>query len=200
MGLFDRQKEKRELNRQDRASRKEAGAAAREVRDTWLQKADELAQTHSAAIEAAASVDIEQVQRTAERMRRITAEGVQGRATVISARACGQGMGGVGTAIELDLDLTEGPGAPRVLRIRQDVLGGPETYPAGLEVPVKVDPGSPDDAMVWSDSGSSGEAGASALSPDDRTSRLEAIANLRDQGVITEQQFQQFKSQLLADG
>jgi hypothetical protein len=30
-------------------------------------------------------------------------------------------------------------------------MGGAATFPPGLEVPLKIDPEHPDDAMIWSD-------------------------------------------------
>ncbi len=200
MGLFDRHKEKRELNKQERVSRREMQAAGSELQQTWLEKADQLQAEYAGAIQAAASVDAGELQRTAERMRRITTDGVAGRATVISARACGAGMGGVGVAVELELNLTEGPGAPRALTVRQDVMGGPESYPAGLEVPVKIDPDSPDDALVWADAEVAADGGAQQLSAEDRTTRLEALAALREQGVLSDEQFKDLKSRLLGTG
>ena len=197
MGLFDRHKEKRELNKQERDSRREMQAAAGEMQRTWLEKADQIQAQYAGAIQAAASVDAGELQRTAERMRRITTDGVAGRATVISARSRGTGMGGVGMAVEFELNLIEGPGAPRALTIRQDVMGGAESYPAGLEVPVKIDPGSPDDALVWADSEVAAGAGGQQLSAEDRTARLEALAALREQGTLSDEQFQALKSRLL---
>lgn len=199
MGLFDKQKEKRELNKQDRLSRRESRAAAAEIKQTWLDKANELGAQHAGAVQAAASVDAVDLQRTAERLNRITSQGVDGRATVISARSLGEGMAGVGVSIELHLNLIDGPGAPRVLVIQQDVMGGPENYPAGLELPLKVDPGSPDDALVWTDAQPSAGQGPGQLAVDDRDARLAALASLRDQGALSDEQFRQLESRLRAD-
>jgi hypothetical protein len=137
---------------------------------------------------------------TAERVRRIAIEGVDGTATVISARECGEGMSGVGVTLELELNLVSGPGAPRALTVRQDVMGGVESYPPGLGLPIKVDPQNHDDAMIWADVQPAATDAAAQVPGTDRISRLESLAKLRDQGVLSEERFQELKSRLLADG
>lgn len=202
MGFFDRRKENRELGKQDRASQREAADAAFAARQTWLEKASELSAQYAGAIRAAGSVDLAEVQRTAQRAQRIAASDLSGKATVVSARERGQGMAGVGVVLELELDLTSGPGAPRRLTIRQDVMGGADSYPPGLEVPVKFDPQNTDDAMIWADPqdvDAQGGAAAAHLSGADRASHLDALDQLKQRGLLSEEQFQQAKSRLLAD-
>jgi hypothetical protein len=196
VGFFDRRKEKHELNEQDRVSRREAKAVGLELRQTWLAKADDLTTQYAGAIQAASSVSISDMQKTAERVRRIAIEGVDGTATVISARECGEGMSGVGVTLELELSLVSGPGAPRALTVRQDVMGGVESYPPGLEVPIKVDPQNHDDAMIWSDVRSAATDAAPQVPGIDHISRLESLTKLRDQGVLSEERFQELKSLL----
>ncbi|MGA8337792.1 MAG: hypothetical protein WB761_23865 [Solirubrobacteraceae bacterium] len=112
MGFFDKRKENRELNKQDRASRREAAAAAAEVKQTWLDKADEMSVQYAGVIHAASSVNPAEAQRTAQRVQRIAASSISGRAAIISARERREGMAGVGVELELELDLTSGPGRP----------------------------------------------------------------------------------------
>lgn len=112
VGFFDKRKENRELNKQDRASRREAAAAAAEVKQTWLDKADEMSVQYAGVIHAASSVNPAEAQRTAQRVQRIAASSISGRAAIISARERREGMAGVGVELELELDLTSGPGRP----------------------------------------------------------------------------------------
>jgi hypothetical protein len=196
VGLFDRAKERRELNREDRVSRREARAAADDIKQTWLARADELASQHAGAIQAARAVDLGELQRTAERVQRLTANGLDATARVISARACGEGLAGVGTAIEFRVQLLAGAGAPRELTIRQDMMGDSDSYPAGLEVPVKVDPQNLDDAMIWAQTESAANVSADRLTAEDCDVRLEGLARLRDAGVLSEEQFERYRSQL----
>lgn len=197
MGLFDKRKERHELNKQDRASQREAGTAARDIKQTWLGKADELAAQHAGAIQAAQSVDMGELQRTAERVQRLATHGLDATARVISARACGTGMGGVGIALELRMQLIAGAGAPRELTVRQDVMGDADSYPAGLELPLKVDPQNHDDAIIWADIEPPTSAAAAAqLTPEDRDSRLAGLERLRDDGALSAEQFEQYRAQL----
>jgi Short C-terminal domain len=197
MGFFDKLKDKRELDKQDRASQREATAAGFALRDQWLGEADKLAAQYSGAIEAAGSVSIADLQKTAARMQRITSQGVDGKATVISARELGEGMGGVGVSVELDLDLITGPGAPRKLTIRQDVMGGAATYTPGLEVTLKIDPENPQDALIWADVDQDTRRAATAASGLDPTAHLDALSQLHDRGQLSDEQFEQAKARLL---
>jgi hypothetical protein len=196
VGLFDKHKERHELNKQDRASQREARAAGRDIKQTWLGKVDELAAQHAGAIEAAQSVDMGELQSTAERVQRLATHGVDGTARVISARACGAGMGGVGIALELRIQLIAGAGAPRELTVHQDVMGDADSYPAGLELPVKIDPQNQDDAIIWADVQPPTGAAATQLTPEDRDSRLAGLERLRDRGALSAEQFEQYRAQL----
>jgi hypothetical protein len=151
MGFFQKRKEQHELNKQDRQSQRELEAAGLQLRDKWLGEADKLASQYSQAISAASTVSVGDMQKTAERLNRISHQGVEGRGTVIAARELGEGMGGVGISMEFELKLTSGPGAPRSLTIQQDMMTGTDSYPVGLELPLKIDPQNPDDALVWAD-------------------------------------------------
>jgi Short C-terminal domain len=199
VGFFKNHKENRELNEEDREARRDAAGAALEARDVWREKAGELSAQYAGAIQAASSVDINEMQRTAQRVQRISTQGIPGKATVVSAREIGQGMAGVGATVEFELDLISGPRAPRRLTIRQDVMGGADSYPAGVELPVKVDPDDDDDAMIWADVQS---AGSATTGPDaagiDRVGHLEALAQLRERGALSDEQFQQAKARLLS--
>ncbi len=201
MGFFKKHKENRELNEQDREARRDAAAAAFEAKDAWTSKASELSAQYADVIRAASSVDIGEMQRTAQRMQRISSHGIPGKAVVTSARELGQGMAGVGVAIELELELTDGPGAPRQLTIRQDVMGGADSYPAGLELPIKLDPEDHSDAMIWADvqptdPAAPAQGGAPSA---DRVAHLDALTQLRERGDLSEEQFEQAKARLLAN-
>jgi hypothetical protein len=202
VSLFDKRKENRRLNKQDREARREAAADALEIKRGWSQKATDLSAQYADAIQAASTVDIRELQRTAERFQRISSHGVPGKAVVVSARAVSEGVAGVGVTLELKLDLITGPSAPRRMTIRQDVMGSVESYPAGLELPVRLDPDDHGDAIIWADAQPDDAAipGARGYNPGtDRLTHLEAIAQLRARGVLSEEQLRQAKARLLAD-
>ncbi len=197
MGFFDKRKEKRELNEQDRRSSRDAAAAGFAVRDNWLGEADKLAAQYSGAISAANSVDLDELRETHARMQRIRTQGAEGAATVVSASELGEGMGGVGISIELQLNLVSGPGAPRPLTIRQDVMAGAEAYPAGLELPLKIDPENPDDAMIWADVDPATKEATAPMVAEARNSQVAALEQLRAAGTLSDQQFEQAKARIL---
>jgi hypothetical protein len=197
MGFFQKRKEQHELNKQDRQSQRELQSAGLDLRDKWRGEADKLASQYSGAISAANSVSVGDMQKTAERVNRISRQGVEGRGTVVSVRELGEGMGGVGISVELQLNLVTGPGAPRPLTIRQDMMTGVDSYPAGLELPVKIDPQNPDDALVWADVDRAANEGAAAEA---RQTQITALERLRDGGQLSPEQFEQAKSRILGDG
>jgi hypothetical protein len=202
VGFFKKHKENRELGKEDRKARREEAAAALEAKDLWQAKASELSAQYADVIRAANSVDMGDMQRTAQRMQRISAHGIPGEAVVVSAREAGPGMAGVGVAIELALELTRGPGAPRQLTIRQDVMGGADSYPPGLELPVKLDPEDHTDAMIWADvqpDDATTARAQGAATGADHVAHLDALTKLRERGALSEDQFQEAKARLLSN-
>jgi hypothetical protein len=197
MGFFQKRKEQHQLNKQDRQSQRELQEAGLELRDKWLGESDKLASQYSQAISAASTVSVGEMQKAAERLNRISRQGVDGRGTVVSARELGEGMGGVGISMELQLSLVSGPGAPRPLTIRQDMMTGPDSYPVGLELPVKIDPQNPDDALVWADVDPAAAAPAAAEA---RQTQIAALEQLRDAGQLSPQQFEDAKARILGAG
>lgn len=200
MGFFQKRKEQHELNKQDRQSGRELQAAGLDLRDKWLGEADKLASQYSQAISAANSVSPADMQKTAERLNRITRQGVEGAGTVVSARELGEGMGGVGISVELQLNLKSGPGAPRPLTIRQDMMTGADSYPAGLELPLKIDPQNPDDALVWADVDAATKEAAAPAAAEARNTQVAALEQLRDAGQLSAEQFEQAKARILGAG
>jgi hypothetical protein len=194
MGFFQKRKEQHELNKQDRESQRELQAAGLDLRDKWRGEADKLASQYSQAISAAGTVSVGEMQKTAERLNRVSRHGVDARGTVVSARQLGEGMGGVGIAMELQLTLMSGPGAPRPLTIRQDMMAGVDSYPPGLELPLKIDPQNPDDALVWADVDPAANADAATAA---RTTQIAALERLRDAGQLSPDQFEQAKARIL---
>jgi hypothetical protein len=197
MGFFDKRKEKKELDAQDRESQREAKEAGFALRDKWMGEADKLASQYSGAIAAAGSVDVGEMQRVAARQQRISRDGIAGRGTVVSARELGEGMGGVGISMEVQLNLVSGPGAPRPLTIRQDVMAGADAYPAGLDLPVKIDPENPDDALIWADVDAETKAAAAPAVADAKNAQIAALEQMRDAGQLTDQQFEDTKARIL---
>jgi hypothetical protein len=116
-------------------------------------------------------------------------------------------MGGVSVSLEL---LVEPPDGATYAATADQVL--PEaitqTLAEGQRVTVKVSPDDPQCLMLWNtphaaggadpDTGRSLDATAPGVSTDDRIARLEKLGELRDAGVLTEDEFQAQKAKILA--
>jgi hypothetical protein len=116
-------------------------------------------------------------------------------------------MGGVSVSLEL---MVEPPGSTTYAATADQVL--PEaitqTLAEGQRLTVKVAPDDPQCVMVWNtphaaggadpDTGRPLDATGPGASTDDRIARLEKLGELRDAGVITEDEFQAQKAKILA--
>lgn len=116
-------------------------------------------------------------------------------------------MGGVSVSLEL---LVEPPGATTYAATADQVL--PEaitqTLAEGQRLTVKVAPDDRQCVMLWNtpnapggadpDSGQPLDATAPTAASDDRIGRLEKLRELRDSGVLTEDEFQAQKAKILA--
>jgi hypothetical protein len=116
-------------------------------------------------------------------------------------------MGGVSVSLEL---LVEPPGRTAYAATADQVL--PEaitgTLAEGQRVTVKVAPDDPQCLMLWNtphatggadpDTGRPLDATRPAASNDDRIARLEKLGQLRDSGVLTENEFEAQKAKILA--
>ena len=83
-----------------------------------------------------------------DRIQRLNASGVPGRATVVSAQDIGTSAGGVGIDTQLQLQVTEGPGAGGTINVKQSMVGDPGWYQAGQSVALKINPDNPQEALV----------------------------------------------------
>jgi hypothetical protein len=125
----------------------------------------------------------------AQRVQRILA-GVEGTGTIVAARDLGPGESGNGTSVEIEIALASGPGAPRQFSFRQDVMGNAATLPPGQQLTVKIDPNSPDDAMMWGEAPAGSEA---------RIAKLEQLSAIHAAGGFTDEEFAAKKAAILAE-
>jgi hypothetical protein len=116
-------------------------------------------------------------------------------------------MGGVSVSLEL---VIEPPGSATYAATAYQVL--PEaiaqTLAEGQRLTVKVAPDDPQCVMLWNtphtlggadpDTGRALAATGPGASTDDRIARLEKLGELRDAGVLTEDEFQAQKAKILA--
>jgi hypothetical protein len=114
-------------------------------------------------------------------------------------------MGGVSVSLEL---VVEPPGAATYVATAQQVLPDAitQTLADGQRLTVKVAPDDPQCLMVWNTPHAAGGADPDtgqalgtrpAASGDDRIARLEKLKELRDAGVLTEDEFQAQKEKIL---
>ena len=115
-------------------------------------------------------------------------------------------MGGVSVSLEL---MVEPPGSTTYAATAAQAL--PEaitqTLAEGQRLTVKVAPDDPQCVMVWNtphaaggadpDTGRPLDATGPGASTDDRIARLEKLGELRDAGVLTEDEFQAQKAKIL---
>ena len=121
--------------------------------------------------------------------------GVEGRATVRAARE-GETSPLTGAEVELDVSVTPPAGAPYDATIKQYFpAGSAAKFPAGTEIPVRIDPDDPQSLLVW---GSAQPAPAASGEPS-RFERLEQLGEQRKSGAITEEEFERQKAAILAE-
>jgi hypothetical protein len=149
-----------------------------------------LQEQYAGVIQAAQAMNTPEHLAAAQRAQRILNTGVVGTGTILAARDLGPGVMGNGSSVELEISLTDGPGAPRTLTIRQDVMGNAATFTPGQETKVKIDPSSPDDAMLWADS-----PGGSDI----RIAKLEQLSAMHAAGAFTDEEFAAKKAAVLAE-
>jgi Short C-terminal domain len=116
-------------------------------------------------------------------------------------------MGGVSVSLEL---MVEPPGGMTYAAKADQVLPEAITQTLGEDqrVTVKVAPDDPQCVMLWNtphapggadpDTGRPVDATSPAALTDDRIARLEKLGELRDSGVLTEDEFQAQKAKILA--
>jgi hypothetical protein len=127
------------------------------------------------------------------RTQRLLAEGIPGTARIHAVGDTGATLEGQ-PVCELSLEVTIAGRPPYRATVRQPVprLLAPRLAPGGT-VPVRVDPADP--AVVVADL----SAPATAASAQDPVARLERLAALRAQGLLTDQEFAAQKARVLED-
>jgi hypothetical protein len=152
--------------------------------------AAQMQEQYGGAIQAAHTMDIGAQMAIGQRLNHLVTNGVAGTASVVSVRELGPGVSGNGSiAMEFQLTLTDGPGAPRPITVRQDMMGSASAYQPGQQVQLKVDPNNPDDAMLWADA----PTGSAA-----RMAKLEQLAAMHKAGAFTDEEFAAKKATILA--
>ena len=201
MGLFNR-KDAERRGVDARAAAIEHAAALQAQRMAAMGATDLSMGPPGMAMGEPGGMNLQEMLETRDRIQRINTLGINGTATVASARSLGPGMSGMSTRMELDVNVTSGPGAPRTMTIRQEVVGDLAAYAPGAQLTIRINPENPDEALVWS-------AGAGAVTPSmvptpaaggDVASRLEQLVQLRDRGALTPEEFEQQKQRYLNPG
>jgi hypothetical protein len=184
MGMFKNFKS----DRRDAKTLKQAGRGAFKDMNAL---AAQMQEQYGGAIQAAQTTDVGAQMAIAQRLNHLVANGVAGTASVVSVHELGLGASGNGSvAMEFELTLTSGPGAPRPITVRQDMMGSASAYQPGNQLQLKVDPNNPDDAMLWADAPTGSEA---------RMTKLEQLAAMHQAGAFTDEEFAAKKAAILAE-
>jgi hypothetical protein len=174
----------------DHADAKTLKTAGRGAVNDMKAMAAQLQEQYAGAIHSAQTMDLGAQVAIGQRTNHLMANGVESTATVNAVRDLGASVVPGCTSIEFDLLLTDGPGAPRNITVRQDLGGTTAGYAPGQQVTVMVDPNNPDDAMI----GARAPAGA-----DTRIAKLEQLAAMHDAGAFTDEEFAAKKAAVLAE-
>jgi hypothetical protein len=184
-------------------------AHAMQARSAALEQGAEIAPMARAAMDTMRGMNMPEMAAYAAKMQRITANGAAGTGTIVGTRTVGPGSSGMGTTLDFDVSVTGGPGAPRAVTIRQEMMGDLSGYQPGAEVTLRINAANPDEALIWGALGSATTSGTSAAPPtssassssdDDAITRLEHLGRLRDSGAISPQEFEENKARILAGG
>ncbi|HEY2166587.1 MAG TPA: SHOCT domain-containing protein [Jatrophihabitantaceae bacterium] len=213
MGLFDKHKADRAA---DRAMVRSAFDAAEQLRH---QAAAMQTPGIREAMKQARHFDPQAAMAYAQKAQRVMANGVDGVGTLTAVRNHGPGINGMSIRMEFDVNVTSGPGAPRSITIAQEMMGDLAGFQPGASVSVKINAQNPDEAIMLGPemgptvtplsqvSAVPVPAGppATGLPPtpgseDDTIARLEQLAQLRDTGAISPEEFQQQKARILGTG
>jgi hypothetical protein len=185
MGFF----KDRKSDHADAKTLKAAGLGA--VTDMKAMAA-QMQEQFAGAIQSAQTMDAGAQIAIAQRHNHLMANGVEGTATINSARDLGASAIPNCSSIEFALTLTDGPGAPRNITVRQDVGGTVASYAAGQQVTLKVDPNNPDDAMLDAQAAVPGGSDA-------RMMKLERLAAMHEAGAFSDEEFATKKAAVLAE-
>lgn len=177
---------------------------AMKIRDQALAQTAAMAPMAQRAMDAMAHMDVGAMMAYGQLVQRIQTNGVDGKGVVADVRSLGATVSGMGEKLELAVNVTAGPGAPRTVTITQDVMGDVTTHAPGTEVPLRINANDPDEAMIWvtvpGGIPAAGTVPAPATAPaagTDTIARLEKLGALRDSGAITAEEFAQQKARIL---
>ena len=123
--------------------------AAQKAQQAAMQQAATAYPGMQNAMAGMGNVDMAEMMAYRDRTTRINANGVEGTATILAVRNVAPGTAVVGTKMEFDMSVTAGPGSPRNITIKQEMMGDPAAYTAGSALTIKINPENPDEALVW---------------------------------------------------
>lgn len=195
-------------NAADREADEKLVAHAMQARDAANQQAAAMAPTAQAAMDMLRGMNMPEMMAYAAKLQRIQANPVDGTGTITAARAVGPGSNGMGVTMEFDISVTAGPGAPRSVTVRQEMIGDLGYYQPGLELKLRMNAADPSEAMIWGVPDATPAAGPGPAVPppgaapggNDTIARLEQLGQLRDAGAISPQEFEAQKTRILAGG
>jgi hypothetical protein len=177
---------------------KNAAEDAMKAQQAAMQQAAAAYPGMQGAMAGMGNVDMAEQMAYRDRTMRINANGVEGTATILAVRNLGTGTAGVGTKMEFDLSVTAGPGSPRNITIKQEMMGDPSAYTPGSGLTIKINPENPDEALVWGGAPAAGAAATAApASGGDTVAQLEKLGKLHDSGALTDAEFAQQKARVL---
>jgi hypothetical protein len=197
MGIFDRHKA-------DRAADRGMVKAAFEMKhELQAQAAAMQTPAIQEAMKQARHLDPAALMAYSQKIQRINANGADGAGTLTSANNLGPGMNGVSARMHFEIQVISGPGAPRSITIEQEMMGDLAGYQPGAQVSLKINTQNPDEAMMLGPTASTPHVTPMASVPptgDDTIARLEKLAQLRDSGAITPDEFAAQKARILGTG
>jgi hypothetical protein len=181
---------------------KNAAEDAMKAQQAAMQQAAAAYPGMQGAMAGMGNVDMAEMMAYRDRTTRINANGVEGAATILAVRNLGPGTAGVGTKMEFDLSVTAGPGSPRNITIKQEMMGDQSAYTPGSGLTIKINPENPDEALVWGGAPAAGAATAAPASAQpasggDTVAQLEKLGKLHDSGALTDEEFAQQKARIL---
>jgi hypothetical protein len=170
--------------------------AAKEMAGTGVS-----ADQQAAAIQAASAPGaMEQLLATRTRIERLNAHGVDAPATLQAVTIGATSPMSFGPEVTFDWLVEPAGGAPYAARsvdtVHPDAVSG---LVAGARCTVRVDPGDPQTVMFWGTAaGATSAPTAAPPAGDDRIARLTKLQELRTAGLISDAEFDERKSQILA--
>ena len=104
---------------------------AMKIRDQALAQTAAMAPMAQRAMDAMAHMDVGAMMAYGQLVQRVQTNGVDGTGVVADVRSLGATVSGMGEKLELTVNVTASPGAPRTVTITQDVMGDVTTHAPG---------------------------------------------------------------------